>query len=1290
MYFEADPAQISRLDSTALVQLMKLLLLAESQSNDIALRSTSVALQITHADGGEDGRVEWSGGQTSTDYFPSTLCIFQAKAQNLTEATIKKELLKSAKAKGGKTKRELNDAINDALATKGSYILFCSEAFTGPKIKKLKNAVKATIREAKKNPGRLTAVEVYDANKIASWVNTHPSVALWLAERERKRHLAGFQTHDGWSKSADITTGPWVPGDTPRFIGVNVHDGSGGTSNREWTFTEAANEISTRLSKPGQIVRIFGPSGFGKSRFAFEALRANDTLLARINRAATIYADAAIVGDDVSKLALEIAESGAAAILVVDECPDDLHLKLAQIAQRDASKLRIVSMDVETKVLQSKNTLALRLAPAPEKLITDIAKGVSPKLSPADASFIQDVAAGFPQMAVLAAQQNANGKATFESIDQLLNRILWGRRPQVADAQKALEVLCIFDWLGLSGDLAEEGRLAAQELVGLTFDAFVEHVRSFKSRGIVVERGSYVQVQPVPLAARLANNRWAAMPDGKMVAFFQAAPARLQESILRRIRWLDGTPQARTFARTLLAPESFGNIAALNTKFGSEILDRLVHVDPDFAEATIVRVFGGLSIPQLKNLSQGRRNLVWTLERLVFRRQSFVNAATMLRRLGAAETETAISNNASGEFEQLYQLYLSGTEAEPALRLQVLDEGLASSNPSERALSFRALCKMLDTGHFSRSGGAGEIGSQTRLVDWQPKINSDIWEFYRAALDRLVPIALSKDAHAKAAKQAIASHLRGLFRVLPFSEIETMVRKIVKAQGVWIGGIQGLNSWLYYDSAKGTPTKLRKDVRRLFDELMPTDPVELAILYSQGWTTDFHDPDVPFDKDTLDFEYSARQLKKQAETIARNPKLLDRAIKQFIASDAKTIFVFGRTLAELVRDPVAVFRKSAKLIDSGSGDPNYGFFSGLISGADQRDPALARRCVQIALASPKLRENAISMIGSGKLHPSDLKLVVSLLKSGDVNARECAVLSYGRGLDHLSGKDILPLMNELSRHGSAGLWTVLDMLGMYLHDRSTIDPLIVNKLQNVLTSPKLFTSLPDAQMGGHWFETKVSKLLARGLITAKFATQLTKQMLGICRVKEHDVFYQLDGPVQNSIRTLLPKFPKEVWTEISKLLVSKDWLVRHRVETLVEMRGDDHLAGGPLASLPSDLYLSWVRSAPKSRAAIPVHWLPVTIKNADGTLGWTQDISKYVDEFGIYPEVLGQLAIRLHPRSWWGSLAPMLEPLLPLVSEWTAHPRPEVRNWAREYLTHLQKEIDNANRRSEEDVVRFG
>lgn len=164
MFFEADPKQIEQLDSLQLVQLLKRLILAECRLVDIPLRAASVPVQITVADGGEDARVTWEGGLGSTHFFPTRFCVFQSKAQHLTEASITSEVLKKPK----KGPAKLNAAMSLALRRHGSYVVFCSKGFGGQKIDKLRNAIETAIRRVKRNPKHLKAIEIYDANRIAT------------------------------------------------------------------------------------------------------------------------------------------------------------------------------------------------------------------------------------------------------------------------------------------------------------------------------------------------------------------------------------------------------------------------------------------------------------------------------------------------------------------------------------------------------------------------------------------------------------------------------------------------------------------------------------------------------------------------------------------------------------------------------------------------------------------------------------------------------------------------------------------------------------------------------------------------------------------------------------------------------------------------------------------------------------------------------------------------------------------------------------------------------------------
>src|SRR5262249_26327667 len=189
--------------------------------------------------------------------------------------------------------------------------------------------------------------------------------------------------------------------------------------------------------------------------------------------------------------------------------------------------------------------------------------------------------------------------------------------------------------------------------------------------------------------------------------------------------------------------------------------------------------------------------------------------------------------NATSQFTQLYQLFLSGTEAPPAARLLVLNDGLNSPNPKEREVCVEALGKMLETSHLSRGGGAEQIGSGAPLKDWAPKTYGDIWDFVKPAVERLIDIAVSRDPLCSRAQQILGSHIRGLINALPFDDVKAMISRIVSHYGFWIEVVQELNEWLYFDRSKAS-AELRKAVRAYFDELMPSDPVELAVLYTHG------------------------------------------------------------------------------------------------------------------------------------------------------------------------------------------------------------------------------------------------------------------------------------------------------------------------------------------------------------------------------------------------------------------------------------------------------------------------
>jgi hypothetical protein len=244
--------------------------------------------------------------------------------------------------------------------------------------------------------------------------------------------------------------------------------------------------------------------------------------------------------------------------------------------------------------------------------------------------------------------------------------------------------------------------------------------------------------------------------------------------------------------------------------------------------------------------------------------------------------------------------------------------------------------------------------------------------------------------------------------------------------------------------------------------------------------------------------------------------------------------------------------------------------------------------------------------------------------------------------------------------------------------------LIADKLKSTLLARDLL-DVSRQTINGHHLEQMIKLLLHHGDLDRKFVAALMEQLLSVCRSQKSDAFYAFAGPVTSIIASLLSSYLYEVWHEVSKVITSADSLVRFYAERLFDPPHEHHLAPGLLHGLPPEVYVDWVRKAPDARAEVVMKWLPITTVRSDGTSTWSPDLEAYISEFGDQPRVLVGLARRLHPRSWWGSVAPHLEPFLPLLEMWTrSHPRPEVRRWAQGQIEHIGAEIEAGRKEDEE------
>jgi len=105
-----------------------------------------------------------------------------------------------------------------------------------------------------------------------------------------------------------------------------------------------------------------------------------------------------------------------------------------------------------------------------------------------------------------------------------------------------------------------------------------------------------------------------------------------------------------------------------------------------------------------------RRNLVWALEKLCFHADVFEEAAWSLLLLAAAENESW-SNNSTGLFSQLYRVHLSGTAAEPNVRLHLLNKALDLNKTDVDMVVLDALSEAVST-----YGGSRMVGPSIKVL----------------------------------------------------------------------------------------------------------------------------------------------------------------------------------------------------------------------------------------------------------------------------------------------------------------------------------------------------------------------------------------------------------------------------------------------------------------------------------------------------------------------------------------------------------------------------------------------
>ena len=180
--------------------------------------------------------------------------------------------------------------------------------------------------------------------------------------------------------------------------------------------------------------------------------------------------------------------------------------------------------------------------------------------------------------------------------------------------------------------------------------------------------------------------------------------------------------QAVDFVNNVLGENSpFGNAEVINTEVGSHLFRMFVEVNPEAVANCLSRIILPMSSEELKKLKEGRRNIVWTVEKICFDPKTFFSGAKLMLRLAVAENERW-SNNATGDFVSLFPIMLPATAAEFKSRLYFLRENFEGE---QKPMIFKALKRALYCRNFTFMSGPETQGLK-KLDYYMPKGEGEI------------------------------------------------------------------------------------------------------------------------------------------------------------------------------------------------------------------------------------------------------------------------------------------------------------------------------------------------------------------------------------------------------------------------------------------------------------------------------------------------------------------------------------------------------------------------------------
>lgn len=1259
---------IERLNDVQLTKLLHNLLQIELVTNGLDGKAF-VPFNITTGDGGDDGRIQWTGIKQNTNWLKAQFCLFQNKATKLDPAQCYEEMLVSKKE--GED-RKLKPMIQQLVQNDGCYVLFINKDLNT----KLKNDRIVEFRRAIKDAGfqnqDILKIEIYDTNSIKDWVNENIGTVT-LVQEFNGITRPGFRLWEQWEKTLEGAKTPYKRNGIINQHIQNIYD-------------------SLEQNKP---IRIIGHSGLGKTRLALETFRDNTVdPKAEVLQKQLVYFEIGVNGSlqDLSNYILN--HTNQEGILVVDSCDEEAHKVLSGLVN-SMGKLNLISIDIASTTYEE---TSFKLNRDDQR---DIVKGIiDEKLSVShsqnDRDYLNNICEGYPWMAVKFCDSiQKNGIADFSSNlpKDFIKRLLFNRNDEEKVEYNVIRACSVFSTFGFLDDelqliLNSEHKESLKKQMDfirtniydgdISESNFYQICQKYKGEDIIERRGTQYIVKPTILAINLASDWLLNTPPDKIISILEALKGDvLSTKFVERLKDLDQLDKAQNIVHELWGPNSpFGSAEVLNSEWGSLLFRYVVEVNPLSTAKALRSSFGNFSKEEIENIKTGRRNLVRALEKLCFRKATFPISAKILFSFAVSENET-YGNNSENQFYQLFQMFLSGTEANLKDRIDVIRWGLEKNDNDYNRVAINALGRGILNGHYTRMGGAEKQGSRAPLKDYNPNWD-EIYTYWDESISILKDFACNINPNTELAKGKLRKAFRTLIRDGKVDMVISTVKQIFNStDSNWLDGVNTLKQTLGFENLSQEVTH---KIKTLISEITPTDVKSL--LHSKVTRPEWNS----YEKDEMGHYIDKSKL--NAEAFAKT--LIDNKIDwlihlpELLSGEQRQAFNFGKKFGELTDNKdeflTMAFDAFNKVTEESR---NIELIGGFINGCD--DEGIKKRAIEITLGEKSYNQFSFDLTRVINPELKDLKQLFKVVDELNLTISFFKNFQYGRVLDNLKTEEVLDLCDEISNYGKEGLWTSLALVYMYCHGDTDKWDQCIEFIKKLIAKDNMIIELSDViNLDVYHWSDSVEKIL-KSSNDIEFSKIITAQIIEFC--SEPHFNYSFDTYLKNTLKFLLDNYYESVWELIGNGLIGNYFTYFHLKNMLGTINGNWGFQGHLFENTAlNEKILQWVRVNNEVAPIRIANMMPIESSKSE-TIEWHPFSKTIIDEYGEMDRVLKEISTNMGTFGLTGSFVPYYKNQKLLLEKLLDHPITKVREWAENMIEYTNRCIKREELDDEEEYL---